>query len=381
MKISIATTTGFHLQRLAVELAALELDVSYYSYTPYFRMRNDGIDIKWAESLFKRLLPLSAFALMRNFPWRMNAVEAMLTRTDEYLAEYLLPSDIYIGLSSMAVRSAKRARELGATVVIERGSRHVLSQNRLISKDGGKPLSRHYIARELASYEQADIITVLSEQAAESFIEEGFTREQLFVSPLGVDLQRFAPTARPPGKVKLLFVGGWSHQKGVDILVQAVKRRPNWSLTHVGMQAGAQFPINSSQIVSVGHRNHIELAKIMSEHHILVLPSRQDGFGMVLLEALASGLPVVASKMTGGPDIRSLMQRPEWVELVEPGDPEDLLRGLDEMVAREENYKSEEIRQRLTDLDRISFSWGNYAKRYYSFLEKLQLDGKLRTSK
>ena len=371
MKTVIATTTRFHLQRLAVELAARGEELSYLSYTPKFRMRRDGLEANWARSLFMPLLPISAFALMRKLPWQMQAVEAMLARTDDYLAHCLPPSDIFIGLSSMAVRSAARARELGAKVIIERGSRHVLSQNRLVSQDCGKPLSPGYIARELASYEQADIITVLSEHAAESFVEEGYPRERIFICPLGVDFRRFVPTPRPPGALRLLFVGGWSHQKGCDLLVKAVERRKDWHLTHVGMLSGAQFPHNNPRFVSLGHRNHAQLAQVMAEQHILVLPSRQDGFGMVLLEALAAGLPVVASRMTGGPDIRAVLENPEWVEIVEPGDANDLLRGLDNMATREERTQTSGLRQRLTERDQNFFSWHGYAGRYLTFLKQL----------
>ena len=334
-------------------------------------MRRDGLDAAWARSIFLPLLPMSAFALMRRLPWQMQAVESMLTKADEYLARHVPPCDIFIGLSSMAVRSAARARELGATVISERGSRHVLSQNRLVSQDGGKPLSPSYIARELASYEQADIITVLSEHAADSFIEEGFPPEQLFVCPLGVDLQRFVPTHRPPGQLRLLFVGGWSHRKGVDLLVKAIERRSKWHLTHVGMLAGVQFPRDNPQFVSLGYRDHAQLAQIMAGHHILVLPSREDGFGMVLLEALAAGLPVVASGMTGGPDIRAVLENPDWVEIVEPGDVDDLLRGLDNMAIREESAQTPGPRHRLTVRDQNFFSWDGYAARYLAFLRKV----------
>ena len=373
MKTVIATTTGFHLRRLAVELAARDENLSYFSYMPKFRMRSDGLDFAWAHSLFVPLLPNSAFALMRQLPWRNQAVEIMLSRMDDCLTSRLPPSDFFIGLSSMAVNSAARAREQGATVIIERGSRHVLSQNQLVSEGGGKPLSQRYIKRELASYEQADVITVLSEHAADSFTEQGFPRERLFVCPLGVDLQRFVPTPRPPGSLRLLFVGAWSYRKGVDLLMQVMNRRPDWYLTHVGMQSDAPFPNSNHRIVSFGHRDHAQLAQLMAEHHILVLPSREDGFGMVLLEALAAGLPVVASRLTGGPDIRAVVDNPNWVEIVEPGDADDLLRGLDRMAEKEAQTSSHILRRKLTQSDQNFFSWHGYAERYLAFLKQREI--------
>jgi starch synthase len=370
MKVSIGTTTGFHLRRLAVELHASGVGTRYFSAMPNFRLRRDGLSPDMFESLFWPLTPISALALMRQLPGNLQdrAVQARFGAVDALIAKRLEPCDAFIGLSAMSVRSARRARELGAKVVIERGSRHVLSQHELLIAGGGAGLEPRYIERELAGYAEADVITVLSSHAADSFVERGVERSRLFVCPLGVDLSVFRPTPRPSGPTNLLFVGAWSHRKGVDLLVEAVRRRADWRLTHVGAMADAAFP-EDPRIVSVGHRDHQGLARIMAEHHILVLPSREDGFGMVLLEALASGLPVVASRMTGAPDIREMIDNKDHVGLTEAGDADDLLRGLDEMVTREASAPLD--RERLSPTDREALSWRSYGARYQFFLETL----------
>lgn len=371
MKIDIATTTGFHLRRLAVELARLGEDVEYRSYVPRFRTRREGLDDDWTRSHFLRLMPTSALALATGNRWQSRAVENMLLRTDISVSRSLREMDVFVGLSSMAVRSAERARQLGGRVVIERGSRHVLSQTELVSQAGGPRPSEFYIKRELDSYAAADFITVPSKHAANSFEEFGFAREKVFTCPLGVDLEMFRPTTRPQGSTKLLFVGGWSYRKGVDLLMQSLPKRPGMTLTHVGSEAGVPIPRDNSQIQSVGHLGHEQLAKIMAQHHILVLPSREDGFGMVLMEALASGLPVVASNMTGGPDIREKIDNPEWVETFDSGDEQDLLRALDVMAEREQDDNRSGVRARLTDRDRSFFSWRGYGERYGLFLRSI----------
>lgn len=375
MKVHVATTTKFHLARLASELANWGEEVAYTSYVPDLRLRREVTAAVSARSLFRPLLPHSAFALMRGMPWQSNAVEAMLERTDSCTARFVSPSDFFVGLSSMSIESANAARGLGATVIIERGSRHVLSQDRLLA-GRGRGLNPRYIKRELASYEVADFISVLSEHSAASFVDEGFPRERLFVSPLGVDFQRFRPSPRPPGPPRLLFVGSWSFQKGADVLARAVRKRPDWQLTHVGMKGDIDFPPPGSRFRSVGHQDHTRLAALMAEHHVLVLPSRQDGFGMVLLEALAAGLPVVASRMTGGPDIRAVVSDPRWVELVEPGDYTDLLRGLDTILGGG-GQRGPAVRVRLSECDRAFFSWSGYGERYHKFLTGLYQSGEV----
>lgn len=339
---------------------------------PQFRHDRDGLFRAFAKSLFWPALPSSAIALMRQLPnhLKQGAIEATLARTDELVAEALPECDVFIGLSSMAVKSAARARELGAKVIIERGARHVLSQNRLLVDSGGKGLSSLYIERELASYEAADVIALLSEHSADSFVQEGFSRKNLFVCPLGVDFKTFRSTPMPPLPLRILFVGNWSHQKGVDVLVDAVRQRNSWSLTHVGMLAGTSFP-TEPQFSRAGYKNHEEIANLMAGHHLLVLPSRQDGFGMVLLEALAAGLPVVASQMTGGSDIKKLLTKPDSVEIVEPGNVDDLIRGIEVQAQRIGVTAVGEPRRLLTDDDVHALGWSGYAERYIAFLDNL----------
>lgn len=370
MKVSIGTTTGFHLRRLAVELHASGVDTRYFSAMPNFRMRRDGLSPDMSESLFWSLVPISALALMRYLPgnFQTRAVQARFRAVDDLLTNRLQPCDVFVGLSAMAVRSARRARELGAKVIIERGSRHVLSQQHLLTVEGGCGLNKDYIARELAGYAEADIITVLSAHAADSFVEQGFDRSRVFVCPPGVDLSVFKPTPRPAGATRFLFVGGWSYQKGVDLLIQAIRHRPEWTLTHVGDIVDVDFP-DDPQFRSFGHRNHFGLSQVMADHHVLVLPSRQDGFGMVLLEALAAGLPVVASSMTGGPDIRGMIDDKDHVGIARAGDLEDLVLNLETMADRESNTSVD--RHRLSPSDREAFGWRNYGMRYRRFLEGL----------
>lgn len=371
MRVVIATTTGFHLRRMAVHLAgASDIDLRYISSMPRFRMRRDGIADSVSTSLFLPLLPTSFFALNRRMPHlQARAVEAMLVRTDAHIARHLPPCDIFIGLSGMAVRSAEAARQrYGAHVVIERGSRHVLSQDALIQAGGGKALSPLYIERELASYAAADTISLLSSHAVQSFVDSGFNRERLHLNPLGVDLDAFSPSPRPEGPPRLLFVGQWSRRKGVDLLLQAMARRPDWHLTHAGMATDMPLPALPN-VTSVGHCNHGRLAQLMRSHHVLVLPSREDGFGMVLLEALASGLPVVASDMTGAPDIKAAIGDKQQVEIHAAGDAGALLEALERAVAREACGDPE--RQRLAPHDRQHFGWAAYGDRSLAFLRSL----------
>jgi glycosyltransferase involved in cell wall biosynthesis len=368
MKILIATTTGFHLKHLARELMANGEKVQYYSYIPRYKINKVGLTRNSVISLFYDLLPYSALALLRYLPSKIQSfyVQVMLKKTDDMIARKLKNKcDIFVGLSSMAIASAQKAKDQGAIVVIERSSIHVLSQQKILVESGGT-LSANYIKRELESYKIADYITVLSKKSAVSFYERGFPKEKIFICPPGVDLKKFLPTNRPNSNQKILFVGAWGLQKGCDLLVDAVKKRSNWRVTHVGKVTDLTFPKSDPQFTTLGHCNHEKLVKLMGKHNMLVLPSRQDGFGMVLLEALASGLPVVASTMTGASDIKEIIKNKKWIEIFKSNDSLDLLNALDNMHKKELNIELN--REIINSDERNLFGWKEYGNKYQKFL-------------
>lgn len=370
MKIVVATTTGFHLRHLAREWIAAGHDVTYMTYLPNFRIRRDRIALERSRSFFWRLAPDSIHALNRRWPSRQRrATQEMLRRADEAYAAALPPCDVLVALSAMADKCARVARSrYGARVVIERGSTHVLKQSALVA-DGADSLPPEYVARELTSYEVADIVALPSSHAVESFVEQGFSRPRLFKNIYGVDLQIFQSTPKPPGPLRLLFVGQWSTRKGCDALVEILRRRPDLSLTHVGLPVDLGLP-QLANFKSLGHRTHPELSALMASHHMLLLPSREDGFGMVLIEALACGLPVIASTRTGAPDLAEIVADREAIVLVAPADPEALLEGVESATRYVERQKG--MREILTPSDRRNLSWTAYAKRYHDFLSELR---------
>jgi len=136
----------------------------------------------------------------------------------------------------------------------------------------------------------------------------------------------------PKNKRKLLFVGRLDHQKGVDIFCDAMR-----SLEHeasailvgdyvLGDSAFLEFPSN---IVHVGWLRPNELLKLYSAADILVVPSRWEGFGLVAIEAMRSGLPVIASRVGG---LSEVVQNNKTGLLIPPSNPQELvdaIRNLD----------------------------------------------------
>jgi glycosyltransferase involved in cell wall biosynthesis len=139
---------------------------------------------------------------------------------------------------------------------------------------------------------------------------------KLYLIPIGVDTQRFRvrKKARGHGKFKVLFVGRLTPQKGVDILCNAIalvnkNERLFRNVEFVLVGSGSMQSLVQNLVRR--HENVRFLKAVTSEAlpgiyrscDLFVMPSRRETFGMVALEAQASGLPVIASNIPGPSEI------------------------------------------------------------------------------
>lgn len=322
MKVAISTIGKYHAFDLARELHSRgALDAIFTGY-PRFKLNNEQLP-KSSIHCF----PWIHGAYMA-FPWKHRLPDMVIRQWknvaditfSDYVARNLTDCDLYIGMSGTALPAGRKAHQRGARFICDRGSAHIRVQDQLLREEHdcwGLPFSGidlRTIAREEAEYAEADLITVPSTFALRSFVEQGIPAKKLRLLPYGVNLSRFQTVAEPvDGRFDILFVGGMSLQKGVQYLVKAYQKinHPAKSLTFVG--APSQSLISLLQLRGLwpsdakvlGHIPQTELKNIMSRSHVLVLPSIQDGFGMVMAQAMACGCPIIASQNTGGEDLIS----------------------------------------------------------------------------
>jgi teichuronic acid biosynthesis glycosyltransferase TuaC len=185
---------------------------------------------------------------------------------------------------------------------------------------------------------------------------------QVTVIPSGVDVDKFKPMSRKdaesklelePAIYRLLYVGAITLSKGIDHLSRAFARldpnlRQSAQLVLVGdgdyadraRLLAAELGI-ADQIILVGKRPNDEIPLWMNASDVLVLPSLSEGFGVVLVEALACGKPVVATACGGPEDIVT----PETGILVPPADVASLADALAAALNNEHRFSGEEIRR------------------------------------
>ena len=246
-------------------------------------------------------------------------VDAALHRHFDRRAMRLIDpgADLFVGWSGVCLESLTRASELGQVTIVERGSCHIETQRELLLDEAdrlGRPLvapSPAVVEQELREYDRADFIALPGAFARDTFLSRGVRPEKLLVAPYGVTLDGFSPAVRPPDRFRVMYCGAVSAQKGVHYLLEAFHSlgaidAELWLVGPVLPELeGALSRYASPRVRVLGARRGRDLPSLYRQCSVFCLPSVQDGMGMVLLQAMASGLPVIATEHTGGPDLIS----------------------------------------------------------------------------
>lgn len=222
---------------------------------------------------------------------------------------------------------------------------------------------------------RCDRVVAVSETLKSQLVAEGCPAERIEVIPMGADLRGlFVPDGSPRSKAEILFVGRLVPGKGADILLRALPvvlaRQPDATLTVVGGGPERDALIDLARRLNVeqhvtfaGPVPHASLAAHYRRAALLMLPSRAEGFGLVLVEALGCGCPVVASDL---PAIRGLLLDGQAGRLFRSGDTEDLAHAVAALLADGESRDALAERGRAHVL--VRYDWQAIARQYASIL-------------
>lgn len=234
---------------------------------------------------------------------------------DLWVSRHLNDANIFYGWTHHALYSLKQAKRRGMITVLERANAHPLTTVRLLEAEykrrgAVQPVYHPQILnKQLQELEVADYIGVTSEWTRQSLLENGIAEHRILLTPLGVDAARFVPTIAPPDDIFcVLYVGQLRLRKGVQYLLEAWDRLrlKQAELLLVGDVVPEFEPIlrqylpRNSTIKLLGHAD--DAVRLYQQASVCVLPTLEDGFGLVVLEAMACGVPVIVTNQTGAKD-------------------------------------------------------------------------------
>jgi glycosyltransferase involved in cell wall biosynthesis len=227
-------------------------------------------------------------------------------------------------------------------------------------------------------------VIAVSEHESACLARMGVARDRIRVIPNGVDVGEFtkAGTRGSRDGVVGLFVGRLDpDQKGLDVLIRAMTKLPrnpllrlrlvgeDWGGAELLRQLAHRLGV-ADRVTLVGKLSRVQLVSEFVEADFVVLPSRFEPFGIVLLEAMAAGLPVIASRVGGIPEI---VAEGRTGLLVEPDNADALARSL-QLLSQDESLRLSMGRAAREHVK--EYAWDSVVPRILSvFVEALEGNG------
>ena len=223
---------------------------------------------------------------------------------------------------------------------------------------------------------------VANSHSLQETCKEFSPKQEIEMISNGVDTELFYPDKNKDSKtneVQLLFISRLMPQKGIDILIKAchiLNKRgiTNYKLTIVGEGHLKDLMFSlideynlKEKINYLGWKDLEELPEIYRRADVFILPSVMEGMSSVVLQAMASGLPIVASRVKGFEEVLEENVNGLFAEYNNPG---EFANAIEKLI------ESAELREKMSQksLEKSKlFSWESIAKKYLEFYEKTVL--------
>ena len=315
------------LGRMAVDYYC-DLSSPPYKWIPegriknYLRRRyNVGID---SRRISIRPLPLVVTRINSNLSRREHAVDRWVfwhnAQFDRWIANNLAVfGNLAFGYESASLHTFRRAKQLGLPCVLYQPIASAEKAVALLGEEArfmpelAKTLRYNWfpddeMERKIEERHLADAIICASSFTKRSLVDAGVPPSKVFVEPYGVNQSTFSPSTEKFSRFSVVWASSYTQTKGIGYLLEALARHPapNMELVVAGHphSTDAISPYeNRVRVRRLGQLGRDELGKAMACCHVHVFPTLLEGFGRNIIEAMASGLPVITTANCAGPDL------------------------------------------------------------------------------
>jgi glycosyltransferase involved in cell wall biosynthesis len=413
MSLVVAHPTGIANLRALLKVAA-RLDVLDSFWTslafPPTLANSPVLPLRLRQQVGRRTFPEAAWSRTRVRPQRevvrllgravgltglsghergWASVDQMYRHLDRSVARYLrrAPDRSIRAVYSYedgALESFRTARSQGIASLYHLPIPHWRTTRRILAEEGelqpdwaptmqGLQDSEEKLARKDEEIALADRIVVAStftKKSLDGVLDDSSRVITLSYGSPPVRVKR--PSSRAPNEpLRLIHVGHLTGRKGVAYLIAALRRLDApWQLTLAGtlpssIPESLAWLLQDPRSKWLGHVPNAAVLEHMSKSHVLVFPSLVEGFGMVIAEAMAAGLPVITTPNTAGPDVLREGREGYIVPIRDPDAIADRLARL---------YADEGLRQTMATaaLTRAaSAGWETYQKKIAVLLKEV----------
>ena len=404
MKILLAHPGTQHAPKLAIELHNRGILMNYHTGilfgkdSIYFKilrhlpnkvwklLSNRFIDLP--DNLIKRHIYIEVNSLLKIKYGHKNSELSIYYNRNKSFQKSIPKKDIIkcsaiIGFDTSSWILIERARFYNKRFYLEVTSIHSKSKKEIYSiiqeqfpdwENEIKQKPEYLVEIEEKELINSDYIIIASSFSKNTLIENNIPSNKIIHNPYGVELNEFQPIDKPnlEQNVNFVFLGRVDNpNKGIPLLLKAWKnfKDSKSHLTLIGQinpQLREFILSKYNNITILGVIPYKQVKNLLPQYDVMVFPSYFEGFGLVILQAMASGLPVITTKSTCGPDI------------IENGIDGFVINTGDELFLKEKilyfiNNKDEiKIIGNNARKKALNFSWKSYGDRWFEILNNMK---------
>jgi glycosyltransferase involved in cell wall biosynthesis len=302
----------FEIAKIIYKNNQLSQIVSGY---PWFKLKNENLPKNKVTIVAFGIFTILASILGKISPAIFKKLIQILFNIravyiDKQSANFLDNSNVFLSLSGGGLETGKLFKKKKKLYICERGSTHILEQQEILRNEYLKyninfNIDAWTIDRELKEYQEATFVLVPSNFAKDSFLK--YKIRNLEVIPYAANLDKFYSLPKEKNKkyFDILYIGGLSLRKGLPYLLDAYNnfKHPNKRLHLIGAKT-EDFDLFKKKINSENTEmcDYIAYEKLVEKYNmadVFILPSIEEGYALVIPQALACGTPVISSTNTG----------------------------------------------------------------------------------